>query len=145
MMLILNYSYCEQNVTSFLLSCSLILYLRLISQDSSESALSSDMEVHSDRGFAEIDVNSHISTVSCCIVLGSWYSVCVRRKLRISNSILPRKLEQRTHAKFRYNLLLRWRWFEMTPYCTSSKVRSPRATSSFIRVICSLLRSRCWQ
>lgn len=91
MMLILNYSYCEQNVTSFLLSCSLILYLRLISQDSSESALSSDMEIHSDRGFAEIDVNSDISTVSCCIVLGSWYSVCVRRKLRISNSILPRK------------------------------------------------------
>jgi hypothetical protein len=89
-MLILNYSYCEQNVTSFLLSSSLILYLRLLSH-SSESALSSDMEIHSDPGFAEIDVNSDISTMSYYIVLGSWYSVCVRRKLRISNSILRRK------------------------------------------------------
>ena len=114
-MLILNYSYCEQNVTSFLLSCSLILYLRLISQDSSESALSSDMEIHSDRGFAEIDVNSDISTVSCCIVLGSWYSVCVRRNCAFRTAYCHGNLEQRTHAKFQYNLLLRW--FEMTPYC----------------------------
>ena len=141
-MLILNYSYCEQNVTSFLLSCSLILYLRLLSQDSSESTLSSDMEIHSDPGFAEIDGNSDISTVSCCIVLGSWYSVCVRRKLRISNSILPRKSGATTHVKFRYNLLLRW--FEMTPYCTtSSMVRLLRATSIFIRVTRSLLRNGC--
>ena len=34
-----------------------------------------------------------ISPESCCIVLGLWYGVCVRRKLLISNNILRRKSE----------------------------------------------------